>query len=72
MAQSRRMSLVEAVTNNVVAFVLSVVINQYLMPIFGFYVTLTQSVVIVLVYTFASIIRSYFLRRVFNKLSEAS
>lgn len=72
MAQSRRASLTEAVANSLVGFTISVVVNQYLMPLFGFSVTVTQSVIIVAVYTVVSILRSYILRRVFNALSQRS
>jgi len=39
-------------------------------PIFGIHVSLKQNVYIGLIFTVVSIIRSYFLRRIFNRLTD--
>jgi hypothetical protein len=66
--QTCRMSFIEAVSNNVVAFILSVLINIHLFPLFGFPVKLGESMLIVAVFSIVSIIRSYIMRRIFNSI----
>lgn len=64
--QSRRSSAIEAATNIVVGFAVSLVITALLMPAFGHHVTLGQNVAMTSVFTVASFVRAYGLRRVFN------
>jgi hypothetical protein len=66
MSQSKTESLVEAITNNVVAFGYSVALNFVFMPWFGLHVTLSQSAGLTILFTIASIARQYALRRFFN------
>jgi hypothetical protein len=66
--QSRKMSLVEAVTNVVVGFVLAIVTQAALYPILGIPVSIALNVLIATVFTFVSIMRSYVLRRVFEAI----
>ena len=68
MRQSRLMSLVEAVVNVVVGFVVAVGVQMLLLPVFGLTVTLRQNLVICLAFTGVSIMRSYVLRRLFEAL----
>ncbi|TXM68312.1 hypothetical protein [Methylobacterium sp. WL120] len=68
MKQSRWMSLMEAVANNVIAFVISVAANQLVLPLFGLTVSLAQSIGITVFFTVISIIRSYVVRRIFDGL----
>jgi len=68
--QSRRLSAIETATNIGVGFVVSLVITDLVMPLFGHDVTLGQNVVITSVFTVASVVRSYALRRLFNRLQE--
>lgn len=69
MAQSRRFSAFEAVTNVVVGLIVSVIANHLVFPIFGFVPSLSQNIAITLIYTAISLIRSYSLRRLFNWIS---
>ena len=66
MRQSRLMSLVEAVANVVVGYGVAVLVQLLLFPLFGLTVTLRQNLVIGLVFTAVSIVRSYLLRRAFD------
>ena len=64
MRQSRVMSLVEAVANVVVGYGVAVVVQIILFPVFGLGVTVRQNLVIGLVFTAVSVVRSYSLRRI--------
>ena len=68
MKQSRWMSLVEAVTNVLVGYGVAVATQWAMFPLFGLHVTLQENLVIGLVFTVVSLIRSYLLRRVFEGL----
>ena len=66
--QSRWMSLVEAVTNIVVGYGLAVLTQIAVFPLFGLQVALRETVLLGLIFTLVSLIRSYTLRRIFNTL----
>jgi hypothetical protein len=67
--QTRLQSLIEALVNMVIGFGLSLLVNQLVLPMFGYDVKLGESLIIVTIFTVVSIIRSYTLRRVFNRLT---
>jgi hypothetical protein len=64
--QSKRASLLEAFLNTLLGFWISVLANWFLLPLWGFQVSMTQAVEIGIAFTFVSIARSYLLRRAFN------
>ena len=68
MKQSRWMSLVEAVTNVLVGYGVAVATQWAVFPLFGLHVTLQENLVIGLVFTAVSLVRSYVLRRAFEAL----
>ncbi|WP_222116109.1 DUF7220 family protein [Extensimonas perlucida] len=68
MKQSRWMSLVEAVTNVLVGYGVAVATQWLVFPIFGLYATLQENLLIGLIFTAVSLVRSYVLRRVFEAL----
>ena len=65
-AQSRLMSLVEAVTNVVVGFLLALVTQIVVFPVLGLTASLADNVILGLTFTAVSIARSYALRRLFE------
>jgi hypothetical protein len=65
--QTKKQSLVEAVTNTVIGFIISLSSTFLIFPLFGIESTLLKNVGITIFFTFVSILRSYALRRVFNK-----
>lgn len=67
MAQSRRGSLIEAVTNTVVGYVLAVATQFAVFPVFGLQVGVIENLGLGLVFTAVSLIRSYLLRRLFDR-----
>ena len=65
--QSKQRSALEAVTNVVVGFLVAVGANFIVLPAFGYNVTVYDSFAIGWFFTLISMIRSYALRRVFNR-----
>lgn len=64
--QSRTMSLVEAVTNVVVGYVVAVLTQFAVFPVFGLVASVADNLTIGAVFTSVSIVRSYFVRRLFE------
>ena len=69
MRQSRVMSLVEALSNVVVGYALAIATQFVVFPLFGVTMRTRQMLVVGLVFTAVSIVRSYALRRLFNLLA---
>lgn len=62
------MSLVEALANVVIGYVLAVATQLVVFPVFGVSVSTADSMVIAAIFTTSSIARSYALRRLFEWL----
>ena len=67
MAQSRRMSLIEAVTNVVAGFGVAVAVQMAVFPLFGIEASFHDALGIGAIFTAVSILRSYLIRRVFER-----
>ncbi len=67
MRQSRRISLVEACANVGVGYGIAVGTQVMVFPVFGIHVTLADDLAIGAVFTVVSLIRSYLLRRAFER-----
>lgn len=65
-SQPKRYSLLESLTNVLVGFVVGIVSNIVVLPLFGLLVSTKDSILIAVIFTFISIARSYTLRRAFN------
>lgn len=63
--QSRTGSLAEAICNVLAGFVVSVVAQRLVYPLFGVVTTLSDDAIIALAFTAASLGRSYAIRRLF-------
>jgi putative effector of murein hydrolase len=66
--QSRRLSLVEAITNVAVGYVLAVITQIVVFPWFGIHPSLGENLAIGSIFTGISLVRSYALRRLFERL----
>jgi uncharacterized membrane protein YgaE (UPF0421/DUF939 family) len=66
--QSRFGSIIETLTNVVVGLIISFVANLLIFPLFGWEISTSQNIILVIFYTVISIVRSYALRRIFNKI----
>jgi hypothetical protein len=69
--QSRRQSLLEAIANIVLGYVLAVTIQLMVFPLFELGVPLRDSLSIGAIFTVVSILRSYALRRAFEAAAGA-
>ena len=68
MKQSRLMSLVESLANVLVGYGVAVATQILVFPLFGLAVTVSENLLIGLIFTAVSIVRSYALRRGFEAL----
>jgi hypothetical protein len=68
MKQSRLRSLVESLVNVLVGYGVAVATQMAVFPLFGLAVTVTENLLIGLIFTAVSIVRSYALRRGFEAL----
>ncbi len=68
MKQSRLMSLIESLANVLVGYGVAVITQMAVFPLFGLAVTVTENLLIGLIFTAVSIVRSYALRRGFEAL----
>jgi hypothetical protein len=64
--QSRALSLVEAVTNVVVGYAIAVLAQIVVLPHFGVRLSLGENLLLGMVFTVVSLVRSYLLRRLFE------
>ena len=68
MSQTRLGSWLGAWANIAVGFAINWIANMAIFPLFGFNVTGAQAFHIGLIFTAISLVRSYVLRRVFNRI----
>ena len=65
--QTKKNSLIESVTQRVIGLITWFIIQIIIYPMLGIPVSLSQNIIITFVFFLASIIRGYFVRRLFNK-----
>lgn len=65
--QSKKQSFKESVVNVAVGYAVALISQLIVFPIVGVQSTLTQNIKISLYFTIISLIRSYLIRRYFNK-----
>ena len=68
MTQTRKGSLAEALINVAIGYGINLTANALLFPLFGWHISLQQNILLGVFYTVISIVRSYCIRRWFNKL----
>jgi hypothetical protein len=68
MKQSRAMSLIESIANVIVGYGVAVLTQILIFPLFGLNTTLAQNLTIGAVFTIASVVRSFALRRIFEAI----
>lgn len=66
--QSKRMSLIETLTNIGVGLVISFLAQLILFPHYGIHVSIVDNVELTIFFTVISIVRSYSIRRIFNSI----
>ena len=68
MMQSRRMSLIEALSNVVIGYGVAVLTQIAVFPLFGLQVSLSDNLLIGALFTLVSVARSYAVRRMFERM----
>lgn len=68
MKQTKQKSLIESVTQTIIGLGTSILIQIILYPMMGIPVTFSQNLIITLVFFLVSIVRGYFVRRIFERL----
>ena len=68
--QTKRQSLVETLTSVFVGWLIGVILNMLVLPLFDYDVNLTDGVLISIIFTAVSVVRSYVVRRFFNSRSK--
>lgn len=66
--QSKLMSLVEAITNIAIGAVIALASQLIIFPLYDVHLPLSQNIAITGWFTAVSVVRSYCLRRVFNRI----
>ena len=64
--QSKRESVIETLTSVFVGWLIGVILNMLVLPLFDYDVNLTDGVLISIIFTAVSVVRSYVVRRFFN------
>ena len=67
MKQTKQKSFIESIVQTIIGLATSIIIQVMLYPIMNIPVTLGQNIIITLVFFIASIVRGYFVRRIFAK-----
>ena len=67
MTQSRLGSFVESWINVFIGYAINFTANLLIFPLFGWHISIQQNLVLGLAYTVISVIRSYCVRRWFNR-----
>ena len=70
--QSKKSSFIEANINTFSGFVVSMILAYTILPYFGVQQSFNTSLKITLIFTFASLMRNYLIRRLFNAISHAN
>ena len=68
--QTKKQSLIESLTSTTIGIIIGIVLNLTILPVFGYPVSLSDSLWISVIFTVISIIRSYIIRRWFNSKEE--
>ena len=65
--QTRRQSLVEVLVSTALGLSISTATNYYALPLFGLEVSMPTAGAMAVLFTALSLVRSYFVRRIFNR-----
>lgn len=66
MSQSKRHSALEVLLSTAIGYIASVTAQVLVFPLYGINVSLLENMSLVLMFTFISVIRGYWVRRLFN------
>lgn len=64
--QSKKQSLIETLTSVFVGWLIGVILNLTILPLFNYNITVVDSLWVSLIFTVISVVRGYLIRRFFN------
>ena len=64
--QSKKESFIETLTSVFVGWIIGVILNMLVLPLFDYNITVIDSLWVSLIFTVVSVIRGYIIRRFFN------
>ena len=64
--QSKRESMIETLTSVFVGWLIGVILNLTILPLFDYNITVVDSLWVSLIFTVISVVRGYLIRRFFN------
>ena len=64
--QSKKESLIETLTSVFVGWLIGVILNLTILPLFDYNITVVDSLWVSLIFTVVSVVRGYLIRRFFN------
>jgi len=68
MKQTKKHSMIESISQTLIGLLTSILIQAIIYPLLNIPVTFSQNLIITAVFFITSILRGYFVRRIFNKL----
>ena len=68
MSQTKQMSFIEACINTFIGYCINIIAQLILFPIFNIHIAIHEHLLMGCVFTLISIVRSYYIRRLFNYL----
>lgn len=69
MTQSRKYSAIEAVANVALGYIVAITAQVAIFPLFGIDIPISEHLAIGALFTVVSLLRSYILRRLFNRIA---
>ena len=64
--QTKKQSFIETLTSVFVGWIIGVILNMLVLPLFDYNITVIDSLWVSLIFTVVSVIRGYIIRRFFN------
>jgi hypothetical protein len=65
--QTKSNSVIESITSVIFGFILSILLQPFVFIVVGIQASSVQNIFVVVVFTFIGLIRTYVIRRIFNK-----
>lgn len=64
--QSKKDSLIESLTSTTIGWLIGVILNLTVLPLFDYNITVVDSLLVSLIFTAVSVARGYAVRRIFD------
>ena len=64
--QTKKESMIESLTSTTIGWLIGVILNLTVLPLFDYNITVTDSLLVSLIFTAVSVARGYVVRRIFN------